>query len=171
MDATEPLRAAAPSLGWVDVARLHLTLKFLGRSEPDVVPRLRSTVDRVARSHRPFALHIRGVGAFPNFRRARVVWMGIEYDPKLELLHHDIELASATHGYEVEGRPFRPHITLARVRERTEPAELRALSRASRDVEFEADSDVRSVDLMLSTPAAGGSRYECLHAAGFGGGR
>ena len=59
---------------------------------------------------------LQGIGAFPNFRRARVVWIGVEQEPRLELLHHDLELACEQEGFEVEGRPFRPHITLARVR-------------------------------------------------------
>ena len=169
LQATEPLRVAAPSLGWVDETRLHLTLKFIGEAPEDAVAPLGNAMGRVAPKHRPFALRIAEIGAFPNFRRARVVWMGIDRDPKLELLHHDIELACEELGYEVDGRAFRPHLTLARVRDRTDVEELRNLSRASRTIELEEESPVHTIDLMQSTPGSGGSRYQRLHAAPLGG--
>jgi len=164
VDATAPLRAAAPTLSWVDDSRLHLTLKFLGDQPDTAVAPLRATMDDVVERHRSFAMRLTGIGAFPNFRRARVVWMGVEHEPRLELLHHDIELACERHGFELEGRPFRPHLTLARVKDRTEVDELRALSRAGKRVEFEEDAVVDSLDLMQSHLGAG-AHYECLHAA------
>lgn len=165
IDATADLRAAAPTLNWIDQSRVHLTLRFLGEQSEDRVAPLRDALDGVARKHRRFTVRIGGVGAFPNFRRARVVWMGVDRDARLELLHHDIELACDALGFDVEGRAFRPHLTLARVRERTAEDELRRLSRASKRVDFECEADVRSVDLMRSHTGAEGSRYERLHAA------
>ena len=174
VDATAPLRAAAPSLNWVDETRLHLTLKFLGEQAEDVVPKMGAAMDEVAARHRRFAMSVSGVGAFPNFRRARVVWIGAEREPRLELLHHDVEVACQDLGFELEGRAFRPHLTLARVRDRTDANELRRLSRASTRIEFDGESAVESIDLMLSRTGggrAGGARtepvarYERLHAA------
>lgn len=172
LDATAPLREAAPNLSWADESRLHLTLKFLGENADDVVPRLTHVVDTVAERHRPFAIRIADIGAFPNFRRANVVWMGIERDPRLELLHHDVELACETQGFELEGRAFRPHLTLARVKSRTEESELRQLSRASKRIDFEGETIVQSVDLMKSNlsraAVEAGGRYERLHSAPLG---
>jgi 2'-5' RNA ligase len=164
LDATAPLRAAAPTLSWVDETRLHLTLKFLGEQSETVVSELRQSVDQVAARHRRFTMRLAGVGAFPNFRRARVVWMGIEDEPRLELLHHDIELACESGGFELEGRPFRPHLTLARVKDRTEMQEMRRLSRASKKVDFAEDSVVQSVDIMKSTLGANPT-YDRLHTS------
>ena len=164
-DATAPLRAAAPSLRWTDESRLHLTLKFLGDQDDAVLSGLRDALTDVAHQHRAFVMQVGEVGAFPNFRRARVVWMGVRRDPRLELLHHDVEVACETKGFELDGRAFRPHVTLARVNDRPTAGEMRSLWRAAKDVDFEDTSDVRSIDLMRSTPAAGGSRYELLHAA------
>jgi 2'-5' RNA ligase len=91
--------------------------------------------------------------------------MGIERDPRLELLHHDVEVACEAIGFEVEGRAFRPHLTLARVKERTGEDELRRLSRASKRVEFADEAQVRSIDLMKSHLDPAAARYERLHAA------
>jgi 2'-5' RNA ligase len=165
IEATSDLRAAAPTLNWMDESHLHLTLKFLGEQEDAVVTLLGDTLDRVARLHRPFTMRVGEVGAFPNFRRARVVWMGVDRESRLELLHHDVEQACEALGFEVDGRAFRPHLTLARVRERTAEDELRRLSRASKRIDFESETMVESIDLMRSTPGRGGSRYERLHSA------
>ena len=117
VDVTAPLRTAAPSLGWLGEARLHLTLKFLGEQPEDIVAPLSDSMRQVAQRHRQFSMELGEIGAFPNFRRPRVVWMGIGREPRLELLHHDLELACETHGLELEGRAFRPHLTLARARQ------------------------------------------------------
>lgn len=166
VEATAPLRTAAPTLNWGDDSRLHLTLKFFGEQAEDVVPGISAAMGDVASRHRRFAMQLGGIGAFPNFRRARVVWMGIEREPRLELLQHDVEVACQDLGFELEGRAFHPHLTLARVRDRTGKDELRQLSRASKQVTFEGESGVESIDLMRSNQAgSGGARYERLHAA------
>jgi 2'-5' RNA ligase len=165
LEATAPLRTAAPTLSWVDESRLHLTLKFLGEQSEDVVPQVSASVTDVAERHKQFTIRLKDVGAFPNFRRARVVWMGIERDPRLELLQHDVELACQELGFELEGRAFRPHLTLARVKDRTEIEELRRLSRASKRIDFEEETEVESIDLMRSNPNGSVVRYERLHAA------
>ena len=169
IDATVSLRDAAPSIAWVDESRLHLTLKFLGEQPESAVAPMRDAMTQVASKHRAFRMRVAEIGAFPNFRRARVVWMGVDRDPRLELLHHDVELACEALGYELEGRAFRPHLTLARVKDRTGVEELRQLSRAGKKVAFEAEGAVRSIDLMQSNAdrasAGAGSRYLRLHAA------
>jgi len=167
LDATSAVRAAAPGppFSWVDDSRLHLTLKFLGEQPESAVAPVANAIDAVVARHRRFTMRVRSVGAFPNFRRARVVWMGVDPEPRLELLHHDVELACESLGFAVEGRPFRPHLTLARVKARAEEDVLRRLARAGKSVGFAEDVDVRSIDLMRSHTGGSGSRYELLHAA------
>ena len=166
VEAMAPLKDAAPALNWADESRVHLTLKFFGDQPEDAVSRIARATDEVALRHRPFPLRFAGVGAFPNFRRARVVWLGIEREPRLELLHHDLEVACETIGFEVEGRAFRPHLTLARVKDRTPLAELKRLARASKNFDFEEATSVVSIDLMRSNLAGQhAARYERLHGA------
>ena len=163
--AAQPLVTAAPAIAWVSTDRLHLTVKFLGDCSVDAVPALGAALDGVALRHREFALDLKDVGAFPNFRRPRVVWMGVEHAARLELLQHDVERACEELGHELEGRPFRPHLTLARVRTPLPPTTARALARAARAVRFHHEVSVTSIDLMRSTLGATGSRYDRLHAA------
>lgn len=163
--ATEPLRDAAPALSWVDESRLHLTLKFLGEHPDTGVQPVQEATAAVAARHRQLVLELGGVGAFPGFRRARVLWLGIEQSPRLELLHHDVEVAFGELGFEVEGRAFRPHLTLARVRDRLDEPMARALSRAAKRIEYRADVVVQAIDLMGSELGPGGPTYTTLASA------
>jgi 2'-5' RNA ligase len=166
---TAPLRAEAPDLSWTAREKRHLTLKFLGDLPDDAPPRLIEAAEQVVSRHRRVELSLGEVGAFPNFRRARVVWIGVEQEPRLELLHHDLEVACEQQGFEVEGRPFRPHVTLARVRAPLEAARARSLARVARTVRVQVTEQVERITLFESILAPSGARYRRLHAATLGG--
>jgi 2'-5' RNA ligase len=167
--AIAPLRAEAPEIAWVPVAKRHLTLKFLGDVGEERLDGLVALADRVARQHRAFSMQLAGLGAFPNFRRARVVWIGVEHEAKLELLHHDLEVAGESEGFEIEGRAFRPHVTLARVRAPMDVEQARRLARVARKVDFSANVDVGEITLFESMLAPSGASYRRIHAAQLGG--
>src|SRR4051812_26055426 len=116
--AAQPLRDAVDDARWVHEEKIHLTLKFLGDVDEDRLPSITGAVDSVACTHAVPVVKISGAGAFPSLRRPNVIWMGVEPDPRLELLHHDVEVAFDAMGFELEGRPFRPHITIGRLRAR-----------------------------------------------------
>ena len=163
--ATDSLREAAPDLAWVREPLIHLTLKFLGEQPAEMVSQLQQSIDGVAARHRELVMELEGVGAFPNFRRARVVWLGIMPEARLELVHHDLEVACERLGFEVDGRPFRPHLTLARVKRGLGEPAARALSRAAKTVDFHSEFVVRSIDLMRSEMSPLGPTYTVLHEA------
>lgn len=159
-DAAAPLRDAFPEIRWARPERLHLTVRFLGETDKDVAPSLAAAAAR----SQPMTLRVGGIDAFPSFRRARVIWTGVEYEPKLELLYHDVETACMDLGFEVEGRAFRPHLTLGRVPERLPPERAKDLARAARGIRFSTTTRVDSVDLMRS-----GSPYTVVSRALLGG--
>ena len=163
-----PLRAAAPALRWIPPAKWHLTVRFIGEEPLERVGAIREAIDAATARHADAPMAIRGIGAFPNFRRARVVWIGVAPDPRLEMLHHDIESACVALGMEHEGRTFRPHVTIARVPPGVDEGTLRALSRASRAVKYSELVDAASVDLMASELAPDGPRYRLLHSSALG---
>ena len=166
VEAAAPLRAVAPGLAWVSEPRLHLTLKFLGEQPEEAVEPIASAMREVAAKQRTIAVELGGVGAFPNFQRPRVVWMGVTPAPKLELLHHDVECATSELGFELDGRPFRPHLTLARVKPRTgDAASFSALARKAKTVDYAEEILVSSIDLMLSERSPAGARYRLLASA------
>ena len=163
--ATLPLRDCAPELSWIAEKRLHLTLKFLGEQSPDQLGAMHSALARVARSHRELLMVIGGVGAFPNFRRARVVWMAVGPDPRLELLHHDVEVACEQLGLELAARAFRPHVTLARVKAPLDEERARRLRRIARKMDVRAEFVVQSIDLMQSDLSTAGPEYAMIASA------
>jgi RNA 2',3'-cyclic 3'-phosphodiesterase len=163
--ATAELRDCAPELSWVSEPLLHLTLKFLGDQPPERVDDIQAALAGVAGRHRELLMTLGGIGAFPNFRRARVVWIGVGQDPRLEFLHHDVEVACEALGFEVEGRPFRPHLTLARVKQPLPEQRARVLSRQAKRTDYRTDFIVRSIDLMRSDLSAEGPTYTTLVSA------
>jgi 2'-5' RNA ligase len=170
VDATARMREAAPRLSWVTEERLHLTMEFLGDQSDDVVPQLEGALTRAAAGHSPVTLGLRGLGAFPNLRTPRIVWLGVEPDPKLELLQHDLARACAELGYERDARAFRPHITLGRARTPLRSEAARALTTAARAVTWSATVEATSVDIMESRLLPSGARYSVVAAIPLRGG-
>lgn len=163
VEAAAPLRTIAPDLAWVREPQLHLTVKFLGEQPDDLATRLADALRSVGERNRTIEAEIGGIGAFPNFRRPRVVWIGVTPEPKLELLHHDVESTCETLGIPVDGKPFRPHLTLGRVKPRAaDPRTLRTLARAASDVDYVEEIVITGIDLMASELTTAGSRYRVL---------
>lgn len=169
VDATAPMRQAAPKVSWVTEERLHLTVEFLGDQPEDAVVPLGAALAREAARHAPVTLALRGLGAFPNLRAPRIVWLGVAPDPKLELLQHDLARACGELGYERDARAFRPHITLGRARTPLRAAAARALATAARAVTWSATVEARSVDIMESRLLPSGARYGVVTAIPLGG--
>ena len=164
-EASAPLREAAPAVRWVKPELLHLTVKFFGEQPDDAVPPLRDAIAGAAARHRPLELLLDGAGAFPNLRRPRVVWIGVEPSARLELLFHDTEIACERLGFPLEGKVFRPHVTIGRVRPGTAPDALRPLARAAEAVRLHESVYVESLDLMASDLSGRGPRHTLVHAA------
>jgi 2'-5' RNA ligase len=163
--ATSGLRACAPTLAWVQEPLLHLTLKFFGEQPAERVDEIQAAIAGVAGRHRELLMAMGGIGAFPNFRKARVVWMGVTHEPRLERLHHDVEVACEQLGFELDGRPFRPHLTLARVKHPMDEEGSRALSHTAERTDYRTDFIVRSIDLMQSDLSNAAPSYTTLVSA------
>lgn len=160
-DAASPLRAGSRVVNWVAPDALHLTLKFLGAVDDGRVPDLAAGVEAAARGAKPFTLPIGGFGAFPSPGRPQVVWVGCEAVPALELLQHHVERSMQPLGFPVDGRPFRPHLTLGRVRQHERaPAGLGELIER---LHYANETTVASVDLMESHLHQSGARYAVRH--------
>ncbi|OGT93710.1 MAG: 2'-5' RNA ligase [Gemmatimonadetes bacterium GWC2_71_9] len=164
-EAAAPLRAAGLPVRWVADEAIHITLKFLGEVDEPLVPDIAAVLSTAVREVRAFELGLGGCGAFPDQHRPRVLWLGIEQHPALELLANDVERALAPFGFESELRPFQPHLTLGRAEKRARPGDFRGLDKLVARVEFAAVMPVASVDLMQSVLGRGGPTYTVLHRA------
>jgi 2'-5' RNA ligase len=116
----EKLKAAQAKIRWVDSESMHWTTNFLG-DVPDIeIPGICAEVAAAARPFTPFDLEVRGIGAFPSPSRPRTIWLGVtDGAEQMELLHAALSRHLANLGFRPEGRRFRPHLTLGRVREST----------------------------------------------------
>lgn len=129
------LRAIAPAAKWVRTENLHVTLKFLGHTEPEKLGAIEQAL-KALRSPLPVALQVRGLGFFPNEKRPRVFWAGMEASPNLRPLAEDIDRAMNQLGFPPENRPFAPHLTLARFDPPGLPAKLGAAVQQHASVSF-----------------------------------
>ncbi|RLT42983.1 MAG: RNA 2',3'-cyclic phosphodiesterase [Chloroflexi bacterium] len=106
----------APLLRWSDSGKAHLTLRFLGETSTAQRQTIGAMLGEVAAKHPPFSLALDGLGAFPNWRRLRVLWVGITGDlALLGRLQADIEQGARACGFAAESSAFHPHVTLARI--------------------------------------------------------
>jgi 2'-5' RNA ligase len=99
---------------WVRPENLHVTLKFIGNTDPGKLDAIRTALATV-HSPQQIRLHFRNIGFFPNAKRPRVIWGGMESSENLTSLAHAIEQQIATLGFPAEERAFTPHLTLARL--------------------------------------------------------
>jgi len=160
--AQERLRAADPSVKWVHPDTFHITLKFLGGVEPPRLSTLWPPVRQALEGSRPFALRFRGVGAFPNPKRARVIWAGTtDGAEELTKLAARVEGVCAEHGFEPESRPFRAHLTLGRVRQPGPNAALAAVMAELSEAEL-GEAQIERVVLMKSELTRTGAIYHIL---------
>lgn len=120
VNLTSEMRREFPDLrvGWEKPEKLHLTIKFLGDIEHDHLDSLQKAVDETAKLLSPFLLELQGTGCFPSPKKAKILWTGI-HDPAngLRNLYETLEETAAGYGFTKESRSFKPHLTIARLRE------------------------------------------------------
>ncbi len=159
------LRGARLPVRWVAADALHLTLKFLGEVPDARVGEIEHALKEVAGAFAPFRLELRGLGAFPNPRSPRVVWVGVHAPAELGRLAGAVEEAMAGLGFPRENRPFSPHLTLGRAERDARPGDFRPLAALAERFTFRAEVEARSADLMRSHLSPRGARYERILAA------
>jgi 2'-5' RNA ligase len=158
---------------WVQPETSHLTLHFLGETERERAELVRLALPDIVAAHASFALRTAALGVFPNFRRPRVLWLGL-HGPvhRLQTLQKDISGALQGLGFAAGDEPYHPHITLGRVRnDDGERVRLRDLPDAVKDRFIDRESGaavsppalpvpVRDVVLMRSHLGKAGARHE-----------
>jgi len=146
---------------WVPAENVHLTLKFLGEVEEKLVPKVEEALAAVAAAAEPFALSLSDCGCFPNTRAPRVLWVGLgEGAAAAGALAAAVDKALEPLGFAREKRPFKPHLTIGRVKE-----PRGAAATAARKIEqldgFAAPAEqLEAVALVKSTLTPEGSIYE-----------
>jgi 2'-5' RNA ligase len=127
-DYIENLRGEFSNIrvGWEREEKLHLTLKFLGDIDEQRLKNLVEAVETTAEQFSKFNLCVAQTGVFPSPRNARILWLGLhdEQQGNLQRLNDILETECERKGFEKEKRNFKPHLTIARLREPAQSKEL-----------------------------------------------
>ena len=148
---------------WVKPEQMHITLRFFGWLTVRQADEVRARVESIASAHPPFTLTCENLGAFPNMRRPRVLWAGLKGETdRASALQTAISSATKEFGEPPEDRPFKPHLTLARLKE-PDRRQITDLEHAvARGFQIENAWIVNEVLLMQSHLSPQGSTYETL---------
>jgi len=127
----DKLKKADGVVKWVEPSAMHFTLKFLGHLTFDRLEEVMAAVEKSVAGHRSFTASLEGLGVFPNFRRLRVIWLGVtEGTTELVGLQGKIDKELSAVGFPPEERSFSPHLTLGRVKDSAGAEDRRRLASA-----------------------------------------
>jgi len=151
-----------PWVKWVDPYSIHLTLKFLGSIAVDRISEITRAMEEAIQGISPFRLEVKDLGVFPNLRRVQVAWVGISGEvDKLSQLQQHLESNLAHLGFAPETRPFTPHLTLARLRNRASLDKRQSFGQLIATTRFEAAYTIKvdAINLMRSQLTSEGAIY------------
>ena len=164
-ETQDALRQRMPDVRWTKYGNIHLTLKFLGDARTSKIDAISRALSGVAGQFSPFAISLAGLGVFPNSRRPRIVWVGVEKGSA-----NIVEIAAAIEaplkklGFPRERRRPSPHLTVGRIRHLKDPlAMMKALERS--EIGMVGEFIVERVSLIKSQLDPGGSVYTTLAQA------
>ena len=166
-----------PNLRWVDPTGIHLTLAFLGELTDEQLVAAIGASEEAAQKAIPFEYRLKGLGIFGSTHQTRVIWMGVEDLPSgkiqgspLQQLHRVLTRKLELRGFEIEKRPFSPHLTLARIKQPLSPDEQQRLQRLLHSRLAGSSSAVYQVNnlcVMKSELSRAGAKYTCLKESSF----
>jgi RNA 2',3'-cyclic 3'-phosphodiesterase len=104
------------SIKWTNPDNIHITLVFLGDTEEEKIKIINAMLKEKCEGFGSFELIIKGSGVFKNLSDPRIIWTGIEPSEKLMQLNDFIKNGLKDSGTEIEDRPFKPHLTLGRIK-------------------------------------------------------
>lgn len=158
----------ARNVRWVKLSGIHLTFKFLGDTSLEQVPKIKIMMDNIAMGCAPFPFSVEGIGCFPNCKRPRVIWIGVEEKTgALQNLQGKIELAMVDLGFPEQGRSFHPHLTLGRLRNHVRKSERKNLGETISDspsIQF-GDQVLETISLIKSDLQPSGAVYTHLYTS------
>ncbi len=154
-------------VSWVRPENLHVTLKFLGEVAPERVEELRLAAEVACEGIDRFALELDRAGAFPNLERPRVIWVGSSSPPEeIFQIYRRLERELAPLGFPPERKPYTPHVTLGRVKERNRARAARLGEQLDRIEPFHFVAEVFRLTLMESRLAPSGATYTPVFQVG-----
>jgi len=158
---TESLKLTGADVKIVEKENFHITIRFLGNIPVDMIDVIEEVMRKAVRDVKVHKIRLKGVGAFPNPNRPRVIWVGVEGDELLKEINRVIERELRKMGFKPETKPFTAHVTLARVRSGRKMDELVKWIDEMKDIDL-GELEVKSIRLKKSTLTPKGPIYETL---------
>lgn len=155
----ESIKAQLPAASWVKPEVYHVTVAFIGDQPESVTASIEAQLQASVRdSH--FAVEVKGAGFFPNVRRARVAWVGLAPADRLSRIATEVREGLRRVHVPFDEKPFKPHLTLARLKAPWSEADAALLTKAFDD--FEGGFDVHEVVLFASQLSPKGATHRKL---------
>jgi 2'-5' RNA ligase len=133
----------------VEPNNLHLTLKFLGDVQENIIDEIQQSIKYAVKGIKPFKIHLKGTGVFPNKNYIRVIWIGIQDTHILSTLAGKIENNLEQLGFQKEKKGFSAHLTVGRVRTAKNKVFLLNILERYQDFQF-STQEVNSIKLKKS---------------------
>lgn len=149
---------------WVPDANLHVTIRFYGEVPEDRIAALGSSLGDAVGRMNSSTLDLGGVGGFPTERRPRVIWVGVSAPAALHAQHERVGRAAEVLGHPAERGPWRPHVTIARLRR---GHSLTGIAQQLAEVSVAVSSPADRLVLYHSQPDRGGVTYQSLQVFPF----
>jgi len=148
---------------WVNTESLHMTLKFLGNTDEDKLPKIIATLDDISRNQTPFTVNISKIQLFPPRGKPRILSVGTDQQEHLKSLAAELQDQLEKCDFSKEGR-FKPHITLARFKGTRNISQLMQLAKSAK---LSGSFSVAAFTLYESTLTATSPIYKVLYRAKF----
>ena len=154
------LKPRGRGVRWVAVKNMHLTLKFIGETEENMIEPIGQALSSAIEGSPAMEMKVSGCGGFPNLKNPRVLWAGLEGAGPAVAMARDIDRELHRLGYPKEKRPLSPHLTLGRIKQRSDLSDLTSYMRS---LTFTTEPiTLDRVALVKSTLTPSGPIYENL---------
>lgn len=151
---------------WTPLKNIHLTLKFLGDTPDTQVDEIQAAIESAGKDIPALDLTIQGIGVFPNPKRPRIVWLGLEdHSKQLKMLQRNIEQQMELLGFAPEQRSFSPHLTVGRVKKNADWSAVAKLGEAIAQIDagINIDWPCEAISLVKSDLRPTGPIYTSLY--------
>jgi 2'-5' RNA ligase len=162
----DEFRLIDPELKWIKSENLHITLKFLGKTDASQLDAVVKALSTIARSAHPITFNFAGLGFFPNARRPNILWTGIQASANAQVIVQEIDQALAVLGFPLQQREFTPHLTLGRFEKRALSRNMQSAIERNASGKF-GGFTATEFHLIQSKLNSSGAEYTILHSFPF----
>ena len=159
-DLIDQFKPIDTKIKFVELENLHFTLKFFGNVDSECIDSIQNVVGTVISDFKPFKIHIKKCGSFPNKNRINVIWVGIDEDTVLKELHDRLDKEFTKLGFKKD-KKFSSHLTIGRMKSKKNKQLVRECIEENEEIEI-GEMQVNKISLKKSTLTPSGPIYENL---------